>query len=56
VHGAEQGIAAVAVCAAALDGGPGADRIWCGAGTDTVLADAQDVIETPGACEEVVLG
>jgi hypothetical protein len=33
-----------------------ADRIWCGAGTDTVLADAQDVIETPGACEEVLIG
>jgi Ca2+-binding RTX toxin-like protein len=32
------------------------DRIWCGAGEDGVEADALDVIETPGACESVLLG
>ena len=32
------------------------DRIWCGADIDHVDADAIDVIETPGACENVALG
>jgi Ca2+-binding RTX toxin-like protein len=32
------------------------DRIWCGSGYDTVYADPQDVIETPGACDNVQAG
>lgn len=33
-----------------------AEHIWCGPGVDTVVADAADVIETPGDCEDVQIG